>query len=302
MFFANRSRKQFHKATMDASQTPPQDLTFTCFPDLPLEIRQKTWKHASFFDRDVVVRFQKVTSTSSRKISTYMSTRSSTTFYAHQSPTLPPALLHASHEAREEGLRYYQLTFGIQNEYKDGGMKVNLTCEPRIYANFVSDRVWPICSSWKHWHAIWSQLMVYGIRSIAIDDEMPWELLSCQGTQQLEDIYVYHTKYKVENEQGNIAIEVANDTNMGLKEKTELETFDRMCMRASNRWWVNKQHALQVLRRIAGELAKYEHNKSLRLNFETIFSQRTEWKTPKITMVMPQLSPTSSIYSNPQTP
>lgn len=66
--------------------------SFTCFMTLPLELRSKIWKFASFQQRNVILGFDADSSHEA-------------TF---NSPTSPPSILHISKESRAEGLRYYR--------------------------------------------------------------------------------------------------------------------------------------------------------------------------------------------------
>jgi hypothetical protein len=69
--------------------------TFHIFPNLAPELRAKIWAHACF-PRTVAIRYYP-------SIDTCLSS------------SLPPAILHVSHEAREEALRIYTLAFGTRS-------------------------------------------------------------------------------------------------------------------------------------------------------------------------------------------
>lgn len=87
---------------------------FACFPLLPPELRVVIWKFASHEIRELDVTL--------KRDADY-----NPTHFASTRP--PPAILHTSHEAREEGLKYYKLAFDLDS------------APPRIYFNIDADRV-----------------------------------------------------------------------------------------------------------------------------------------------------------------
>lgn len=113
-----------------ASEEIVQD-TFTCFGQLPSELRIKIWSYVCYQPRNVdiftdnlgVIRISEDIHFDAYK------------FYSHFCSH--PAVLHICREAREEGLKHYQLEFGTSHHFSI----VNISTPPRIYVNFVCDRL-----------------------------------------------------------------------------------------------------------------------------------------------------------------
>jgi len=84
--------------------------SFSLFPRLPVEIRLKIWKAASFLIRNVEIRLR----LAPRRAIQGAKTNFIRSDYISNQP--PPAILHTSREARSEGLRYYRLDFGVTME------------------------------------------------------------------------------------------------------------------------------------------------------------------------------------------
>jgi hypothetical protein len=91
------------------------------FRDLPLELRRKIWKAASFIPRNVEI----WTKYGRRNLCEIVSR------------TLPPAVLHICHESREEAGNHYILGSVSTEAYKD--QRLNFRC--RVYINPIVDTV-----------------------------------------------------------------------------------------------------------------------------------------------------------------
>jgi 2EXR family len=105
--------------------------TFTRFSELPSELRIKIWSFVCFQPRNVDV-FTETLGTIRVSDDTHFDTYK---FYSHFCSH--PAILHVSKEAREEGLKHYQLEFGTSHHFSI----VKISTPPRIYVNFACDRL-----------------------------------------------------------------------------------------------------------------------------------------------------------------
>ncbi|KUJ21584.1 uncharacterized protein LY89DRAFT_681048 [Mollisia scopiformis] len=107
---------------------------FTCFPDLPIELRLRIWTWACFHPRDVHVGVKTV-----RTITpwTNPSPIGLVDYRYYFSRTSCPLILRTTRESRSEALKRYQLDFGIHTSIE------RLTCSipPRIYVNWEADRI-----------------------------------------------------------------------------------------------------------------------------------------------------------------
>lgn len=104
--------------------------TFALFPQLPLELRLTIWRHASFLPRELDVWGKQI------RRDTFFSEH---TNYKFISTPTPPIVRHTSHDARQEGLKHYQLAFGKDTAGPASGLS---DCAvSRIYLNPVADRV-----------------------------------------------------------------------------------------------------------------------------------------------------------------
>ena len=106
-------------ASQDTSNTRPgtslrphniNRSTFTLFSKLPVEIRLNIWKAASFLTRNIEIH-QRLTP--HRAMPGAKTTFTHSDYFSNQPP---PAILHTSREARSEGLKHYQLDFGVTME------------------------------------------------------------------------------------------------------------------------------------------------------------------------------------------
>ncbi|PVH79847.1 hypothetical protein DL98DRAFT_589057 [Cadophora sp. DSE1049] len=115
--------------------------TFTCFPDLPLELRTKITKTACFEPRvidlwaigiDTVIGEPDVEEESLDEFFSWP-------FAYHSHAQRAPSILHASRELRGIGLKYYSLTFGTSFNRKLGLANLKITTPARIYVNWECD-------------------------------------------------------------------------------------------------------------------------------------------------------------------
>ena len=88
------------EASLESHTTPAlsEETDFQLFPSLPIELRLKIWKLASQVPRLVEVRFPK-----------------NSLSHKHDFVSDPPAVLHTSHEAREEALKSYTLDLATKH-------------------------------------------------------------------------------------------------------------------------------------------------------------------------------------------
>jgi hypothetical protein len=114
----------------EASSAKPVLETFTCFGELPSELRVKIWNHVCFHPRNVDISSETLGTVRICE-GTYVDVHK---FFSH---ALHPAVLHVSRESREEGMKHYQLEFG--SSYTSS--IINVSTPPRIYVNFACDRL-----------------------------------------------------------------------------------------------------------------------------------------------------------------
>jgi hypothetical protein len=112
---------------------------FTCFPDLPAELRCKIWKAAAFIPRNVNIWSWDF----GKKISIPLNDNEDEAegdclvIWKLCSTSPIPPVLHTSTEARTEALKHYKLDFGTSYKFRD----FTFTTHPRIYFNFEVDRL-----------------------------------------------------------------------------------------------------------------------------------------------------------------
>lgn len=177
-------------------------------------------------------------------------------------------------------------------------MKGSLKFELIIYANFITDRVWPMCEVDVRMPEVsWFQLMAYGIRRIAINNDVDSDFLRCQGTQPLENVYIYSSMPRLVATNRIIAVEVANEDNVkayiqkhghyAKDHMTTLFSFEERCRSSLNEWRQNKTtYLMRIKYALRGVAEKRGYIKSMRIDFDTIFLQRTEWKDTVFTSVL----------------
>ncbi|RFU31248.1 hypothetical protein B7463_g5107, partial [Scytalidium lignicola] len=103
-------------------ESPSPTPTFHLFPSLAPEIRIKIWAYVASTPR--VIRLQYRMSSRKRE----KDGRTISNFIGWYSPDPRPAMLDVSREARQEGLKHYQLAFGTINFHA-----------PKTYFNFKAD-------------------------------------------------------------------------------------------------------------------------------------------------------------------
>ncbi|KAH8586284.1 hypothetical protein B0O99DRAFT_678881 [Bisporella sp. PMI_857] len=115
----------------------PQLSQFTCFPELPTELRLKIWGFAACHPRSINI----WSSDFGKKIGIPLRANEDdeTDFVIWKlcSKTAPPTILSVCSESRTEALKYYRLEFGTEFKFAD----FTFTTHPRIYVNFEVDRI-----------------------------------------------------------------------------------------------------------------------------------------------------------------
>lgn len=81
--------------------------TFTCFPRLPLELRDSIWTHASFGSRNLDTWMEFLGEMR------YNRPSDSSQSFRYATMSRPPPILHTSREARNVGLRQYHSMFEV---------------------------------------------------------------------------------------------------------------------------------------------------------------------------------------------
>jgi len=144
------SSRMAFTSTVSRAESPA---SFTCFKNLPMEIRLQIWKEVSFHPRDVDIKMGSPSLMWPGRMHTNL-------FYCH-SACLPPAVLHTSHEARNEALKWYELSFATSLTTS----QFNFSTPSTIYFNWKVGRLcvvdynqlmlddaqnqWPL-GSWSH--------------------------------------------------------------------------------------------------------------------------------------------------------
>jgi hypothetical protein len=110
---------------------------FECFPNLPLEIRLKIWRTLCFIPRNVGLWAEPLGESTGTKFF-----RDSSDMYQPvqiDANVGIPALLHASKEAINEGLKHYTLEFDDSCSGRISRADVEIDIEPRAYVNLDVD-------------------------------------------------------------------------------------------------------------------------------------------------------------------
>ncbi|KUJ11620.1 uncharacterized protein LY89DRAFT_786512 [Mollisia scopiformis] len=119
--------------------------SFTCFAELPIELRQQIWKQVCFIPRNIDLFCGFTYSQRDEKAQAQLYKLFATHQLAFRSMCgrkVPP-ILHTSKEARSEGQKYYKVGFGKTTENDIGGMLLCLKIPPRIYVNWDCDIIIP---------------------------------------------------------------------------------------------------------------------------------------------------------------
>jgi len=111
---------------------------FTCFPKLPLELRQKIWKEACYIPRVIDLWGVWLDGTMT------IGERSIWRTHMWKSYNAVPSILYTSHEARNIGLKHYSLDFGTRIRRPLGPVTIKLEIAPKIYVNWACDVICPI--------------------------------------------------------------------------------------------------------------------------------------------------------------
>lgn len=109
------------------------------FKDLPLELRRKIWKVASFIPRIVDVWRTPINSRGVAGNRYWDNTSLSYRNHRMVSRSPIPAILHVCHESRKEALRYYILGFDTRKGLRFGELVVGT--KPQIYINSEVDTI-----------------------------------------------------------------------------------------------------------------------------------------------------------------
>lgn len=118
-------------------EKPKALVAFTCFKDLPSELRCKIWKMAAFVPRDVSVWSSNFGENIGIPLRAGEDDETHLMIWKLKSPTPPPPMLGATVESRTEGLRYYKLSFGTDHVFRDFAFSTR----PSVYVNFDADRI-----------------------------------------------------------------------------------------------------------------------------------------------------------------
>lgn len=110
------------------TDTAPQECTFTCFPNLPTELRLTIWHYASSIPRNIDVWLLQHSTKYYKKAQGYGTT------------CRPPPILHANQESRAVGLEHYELSFSTKVFVRGQGVVIPRT----IYVNWTSDVIVPM--------------------------------------------------------------------------------------------------------------------------------------------------------------
>lgn len=110
---------------------------FTCFPNLPKELRLKIWRHAAFIPRDVSLR---IGWWNLEKINSGVSNSLPLTPHYFFGMCRPPTILSTCHESRKVGLCHYNLCFGTEVKYEHP--QITISQAPNIYLNLDVDTIY----------------------------------------------------------------------------------------------------------------------------------------------------------------
>jgi hypothetical protein len=121
---------------------------FHRFPDLPVEIRLRIWGLCCFTTiRNIALEIDIVDS----EVLNFSHGFQHPLLYKYHSGTSHPSILQTSREARDEALKYYDLSFGVEYVYELANY--TYSAPPHIYINWANDRLvilrpcqfWDIC-------------------------------------------------------------------------------------------------------------------------------------------------------------
>lgn len=118
--------------------------TFTCFPNLPLELRNTVWEYASNQPRNLDIWAPTIGSLNFQWSPQHDKTEYTIHKFCSTQPV--PGVLHANRESRVVALKFYELSFGSDCRFHPGDI-LAVSFPARIYHNVESDRLCPM-GSW----------------------------------------------------------------------------------------------------------------------------------------------------------
>jgi hypothetical protein len=175
--------------------------TFTCFPELPLEIRNLVWKKAANFPRnlDIWARPTGVTRYRDMKYGDdRLEWKEYRTFrYTTRQPV--PGVLIATRESRAATREFFDMSFG---SYVDWGGGVKITTNPEILRNFQADRICPMGpysgeASGHLWSAETPPSCAVNLYRTSKDDLNPVDELLFYADDYHEEILLYYCEETV---------------------------------------------------------------------------------------------------------
>ena len=157
---------------------------FTCFPTLPIELRQEIWKDACNIPRVIDLWGVWLKGTVSIGVEDIWRV------HMWKSHNAVPSILHTSHEARTVALRHYTLDFGTRIMRPIGPASISVEIAPKIYVNWGCD---VICLIKYIGGGHMDDLISKPIRQLALPfrdlEELRHGLLKCAN---LEQVWLYH--------------------------------------------------------------------------------------------------------------
>ena len=193
-----------------ATSTSGQDfdgrLTFTCFRNLPPELRHKIWKEAASVPRIVDLWAVQNCTDECQALCESEHVNGPYTYKTHVH--FNPAILHTSKEAGEIGLRVYKPEFGDEFHRTGDETIVRASHPGKIYINWACDVIFPVPTehygqdpNWLFWRRdVWDEsrfLGQYGfdlsdrMKSIAVNVSSVCQILDLLKYGELNDIYIF---------------------------------------------------------------------------------------------------------------
>ncbi|TVY19713.1 hypothetical protein LARI1_G003218 [Lachnellula arida] len=131
-------------STLDASNennlTSMTDRTSTCFPKLPLELRNMVWTYGANLPRNLDIWAPTIGEEMTFHWNYHQNSLNFHPFkFCSTRPV--PGILHANRESRTIALKFYELSFGTEF---NPAHHLKFTTPARIYTNFQADRVCPM--------------------------------------------------------------------------------------------------------------------------------------------------------------
>jgi len=112
------------------------EYAFTCFQELPTEVRLAIWEHVASEPRLVPIR--------ARSYQTYEGVNGDSVVIDQRTPVEVPAILRVNREAREVAAKFYTLTFGTKEflSFRGHSSPVPLRVQPKVYINISIDLIY----------------------------------------------------------------------------------------------------------------------------------------------------------------